>query len=406
MLIGKTKNKIWFLSIISLYIILFLIGSETFMISPILPVIASDLNVEIEHAAYAITAYVLAYAIAAPFMAYIADRIGHGIALLFGVGVFMLGNIIATQSVHLMDLVVARGIGGLGGAFAGPAIWALIVKISPTDVRSGAIGLGMASFSLGQVIGVPVGTLMAVSFGWRTAFAAIACLSAFSLLGAVITRVGAASSHAIHDEQSAASENYHKGILAPWRGKKTALTLITTILFQMSSLGAYSYLGVILSKSGLSFGEKDLGTIGIAVGIGSVLGSILAGRLSDQARKRALNEAGRIPVWSALLIASLIMMTLVIENSNALSGLAAIFIIVIWFISSGAFVTDSQAIVTGALPEARALASAWNITSMYIGTAMGVSLLGCFTFSWGTLLGISAIPAALSIFSSIALIRA
>lgn len=224
-------------------------------------------------------------------------------------------------------------------------------------------------------------------------------------MGAVITRVGAASSHAIHGEQNAASENYHKGILAPWRGKKTALTLITTILFQMSSLGAYSYLGVILSKSDLSFGEKDLGTIGIAVGIGSVLGSILAGRLSDQARKRALNEAGRIPVWSALLIASLIMMTLAIENSNALSGLAAIFIIFIWFISSGAFVTDSQAIVTGALPEARALASAWNITSMYIGTAMGVSLLGCFTFSWGTLLGISAIPAALSIFSSIALIR-
>lgn len=50
------------------YLLLFLIGAETFLISPLLPTITAALQTDVTTAANATTAYVLVYAIASPFL--------------------------------------------------------------------------------------------------------------------------------------------------------------------------------------------------------------------------------------------------------------------------------------------------------------------------------------------------
>ncbi|MER6996795.1 MFS transporter [Streptomyces sp. NPDC000410] len=70
--------------------------------------------------------------------------------------------------------MVSRAVAGLAAAAAGPAIWAHIAETSSDRVRGRALGLGMALFSCGQVVGVPLGGLLAGTAGWRSAFWAMA----------------------------------------------------------------------------------------------------------------------------------------------------------------------------------------------------------------------------------------
>ncbi|MBX9363266.1 MFS transporter [Streptomyces sp. WAC04114] len=70
--------------------------------------------------------------------------------------------------------MVSRALAGLAAAAAGPAIWAHIAETASDRVRGRALGLGMALFSCGQVVGVPLGGLPAGAAGRRPAFLALA----------------------------------------------------------------------------------------------------------------------------------------------------------------------------------------------------------------------------------------
>ncbi|MFJ9109779.1 hypothetical protein [Streptomyces sp. NPDC102283] len=54
----------------SVFLLLFLFGTETFLVSPLLPTIADDLDISEQAAAYSVTAYVLVYAVCAPSSAW------------------------------------------------------------------------------------------------------------------------------------------------------------------------------------------------------------------------------------------------------------------------------------------------------------------------------------------------
>ncbi|WP_377267939.1 LLM class flavin-dependent oxidoreductase [Peterkaempfera sp. SMS 1(5)a] len=152
------------------FLLLFLFGTETFLISPLLPTIADSVGVREAEAASSVTAYVLVYALAAPFLGLLSDRLGRRRTLLAGALLFVLSNGAAALSTGLTLLVVSRAVAGLAAAAAGPAIWAHIAETAPEEVRGRALGLGMALFSCGQVVGVPLRGLLAGAAGWRSAF--------------------------------------------------------------------------------------------------------------------------------------------------------------------------------------------------------------------------------------------
>src|SRR5580704_1861432 len=155
------------------YWVLFLVGSETFLVSPLLPDIARGYRVTVGSVATVVTAYVLCYAAAAPVFGMLCDRYGRGRFVLGGAVTFLTGNLCAAIAPSLWVLVGARALAGLGGAAAGPAIWAYIGETSTDETRSRAIGVGMAFFSLGQVLGVPAGAFIAQVSSWHYSFAAV-----------------------------------------------------------------------------------------------------------------------------------------------------------------------------------------------------------------------------------------
>ncbi|WRZ95256.1 MFS transporter [Streptomyces sp. NBC_01007] len=365
------------------FTLLFLFGTETFLVSPLLPTIAEDIGVSESAAASSVTAYVLVYAVFAPFLGVLSDRFGRRRALLAGSALFVLSNIGAALSTGLALLVVSRALAGLAAAAAGPAIWAHIAETAPDHRRGRALGLGMALFSCGQVLGVPLGGLLAGVSGWRSAFLALA-LGTAAAVPLLLRQVRPTA-------PQPAPVGAVRAVLSGWAHPSLRNALVVNTVFNAANLGAYTFLGAVLVDR-FDLSVSELGLVGVVVGAGSVVGSMAGGRLGDRARAAGGAPAPLLPVWGVLLASGI---TLAVAGPGlpvAVAGIA------LWFVASGAFVTDQQTLAGTVAPALRATSSAWLTSTMYAGTGLGAWAVGTFAdVTNGTLvIGVSlALVAAL-----------
>ncbi|MGY5117302.1 MFS transporter [Streptomyces sp. 900105755] len=345
------------------FVLLFLFGTETFLVSPLLPTISKDIDVSEAAAASSVTAYVLVYAVCAPFLGVLSDRIGRRRALLAGSVLFVVSNAGAALSTGIVLLVLSRAVAGLAAAAAGPAIWAHIAETAPDRVRGRAMGLGMALFSCGQVVGVPLGGLLAGVAGWRSAFLALAIGTA-AAVPLLLRQIRPAA-------PQPATVGAVKAVLSGWADPSLRNALLVNTVFNAANLGAYTFLGAVLVDR-FDLTVSELGLIGVVVGAGSVVGSMLGGRLGDRARAAGSAGVPLLPVWGVLLAAG-------IGLAVAGPGLVvAVIGVALWFVASGAFVTDQQTLAGTVAPALRATSSAWLTSTMYAGTGLGAWAVGAF----------------------------
>ncbi|WP_219852851.1 MFS transporter [Streptomyces solincola] len=368
------------------FALLFLFGTETFLVSPLLQTISDDIGVSEAAAASSVTAYVMAYAVAAPFLGLVSDRFGRRRALLAGTVLFLVSNAAAALSGGLALLVVSRAVAGLAAAAAGPAIWAHIAETAPDRVRGRALGLGMALFSLGQVIGVPLGALLAGAAGWRSAFWALAAgtLAAVPLLLRQVAPTPAAAG-------GFGGAGAVKGVVAAWGVPSLRNALLVNTAFHAANLGAYTFLGALLVAR-FELSVEALGLVGVLVGAGSVAGSLLGGRLGDRAREAGRGDLPLLGVWGVLLAAGV---ALAAAGPGLVLALAGV---VVWFVASGGFVTDQQTLAGTAAPELRATSSAWLTSTMYAGTGVGAWAVGAFS---GVAAGTLAVGVSLAVVAAL-----
>ncbi|MFC8722835.1 MFS transporter [Kitasatospora sp. NPDC057198] len=350
------------------FALLFLFGTETFLVSPLLPTIADSIGSTEAAAASTVTAYVLVYAVFAPFLGLLSDRFGRRRTLLAGGLLFVLSNAAAALSTDLALLVLSRALAGLAAAAAGPAIWAHIAETAPEAVRGRALGLGMALFSTGQVVGVPLGGVLAGAAGWRAAFWALAAgtLAAIALLARQVAPAPVAPAPG-----GAASGGAVRAVLGAWRDPALRRALLVNTVFNAANLGAYTFLGAVLDRR-FDLSVQALGLVGVLVGAGSVAGSLLGGRLGDRARTAGRTDLPLLALWGLLLAAGIALATAGPGLPLSLLG------VLVWFTASGAFVTDQQTLAGTVAPAHRATSSAWLTSTMYAGTGLGAWAVGAF----------------------------
>lgn len=365
---------------VSVFTLLFLFGTETFLVSPMLPTIARNLHISVQASAYSVTAYVVVYAVCAPFLGLVSDRVGRRRMLIVGAALFVASNAVASFAGSLTVLIAARALSGIAAACAGPAVWAHISGTTEDSVRGRALGTGMACYSGGQVLGVPLGSLLAGVAGWRSAFLAIA-IGTVLAVPLLVRQVPA---------PAAGSRGAGRGLgdaFTSWRHPALRRALLVNIAFNTANLGAYAFMGAMFARRfGLSV--TSLGLVGILVGVGSVIGSTVGGRVGDRSRARGRVDLPMLPVWALVLAAGVALAAWGPGIAVALAG------VLLWFVASGGFVTDQQTLAGTAAPELRATSSAWLTSTMYAGTAVGSWVIGRFS---DLVLGAGLIAVALAL---------
>ncbi|MGB3544046.1 MFS transporter [Rubrivirga sp.] len=160
----------------------FTAASQTIIITPILPLIGSELGVEVGPLGLLVSMYSWVLAFAALVMGPISDRIGRRRVLLFGSGALVLALALHGLADTFGTLLGMRVLAGAGGGMLSGAAVSYVGDAFPYERRGWATGWVMSGVPFGLVIGIPLGRALAVEFGFRMPFVAFAAVMAVAFL--------------------------------------------------------------------------------------------------------------------------------------------------------------------------------------------------------------------------------
>ena len=117
--------------------------------------------------AWASSAYLLAATISAPVAGRLSDLYGRKRLLMLGLGVFMLGALLAGTSGSMTQLIAYRGMQGLGGGIIVVSCFVAIIDLFPPEKRGRIQGLAALLFVMAAVIGPPLGGFITDLLSWN-----------------------------------------------------------------------------------------------------------------------------------------------------------------------------------------------------------------------------------------------
>jgi len=107
--------------------------------------------------------------VGAPLAGWVVGRFGERVTYTAGILIVAASTGAAALALDYTQLLVLRGLGGIGSALFSISATALLVKVSPPNARGRVASLNAAGFLLGNLLGPVFGGLVA-SFGLRAPF--------------------------------------------------------------------------------------------------------------------------------------------------------------------------------------------------------------------------------------------
>lgn len=209
-----------------LMVALMLTALDQTVISTVLPRIVADLG-GLSLYSWAFTSYMLTSAVTVPLYGKLGDHYGRRILFVFAISVFVVSSVLCALSQNMVELVVFRGLQGVGAGALFPLALATVGDIVPLRERGRYHGLLGAGFAAGSIAGPLAGGFIADHASWRWVFYLNVPLGASALALILATMPGRrpGRSHSID-----------------WVGAAVLAAATTALLFAVVSGGAqYSW---------------------------------------------------------------------------------------------------------------------------------------------------------------------
>ncbi len=156
--------------ILTLWLLIFSASSQIMIIAPILPAIREQLHMPEHLMGLLVTSYAVMLGIVAIFIGPISDRIGRRRVILFGTASMTIALISHAFVTDYQHLFMARAFAGAAGGVLSGSVVSYVGDVFQPTRRGWANGWVMSGTATGQILGIPIGTLMADSIGFRTPF--------------------------------------------------------------------------------------------------------------------------------------------------------------------------------------------------------------------------------------------
>lgn len=282
------------LAVYVLGLAIFAQGTSEMMLAGLLPQMAADLGVSVPDAGLLISAFAAGMLVGAPVLAVLTLRWPHRRALLAFLGVFAVMHAAGALTPGYGVLFATR----VAGAFVYAGFWAVAaataIGLVPAGARGRAMGIVAGGLTLATIVGLPAGTLLGQHLGWRSAFWAVAAMSAAAMAAVAATVKGGArtgTAPRVRDELRAMAR------------PRLWLAYATTALATGALLVTFSYLGAMLEDA-TGIPERWVPGVLALYGAGSLIGITLGGRLADGRTVPLLYAgiAGLVAVSAALAL--------------------------------------------------------------------------------------------------------
>ena len=148
---------------------LFLAALDQTIVATALPRVVSDLG-GIAQYSWVFTAYLLATTVTVPIYGKLSDVYGRRPLLLIGIAVFLVGSALSGLSQSMGELIIFRGLQGLGAGAIFPIALSVIGDLFSPAERGRYQGLFGAVFGLSFIIGPFLGGFLTDNLSWHWIF--------------------------------------------------------------------------------------------------------------------------------------------------------------------------------------------------------------------------------------------
>jgi DHA1 family inner membrane transport protein len=334
--------------------------TESTLVPGLLPAIGTNMNVSVAQAGYLIVAYSIAYAIAAPVL-----------SSLFGAGdrrrTLAVAEIILGTCALLIAIapafplmIVARSVLACGAVLFTSMAQSTAYALAPPERRGRSVAVVMTGGTLAVAIGAPLFALVGVYAGWRVSYGLVAALA----IGSGIL-MWFKLPPGIVGERRTLNER-----LAVLGNRGVPVVLLICLLFGTGAFLPNVYMAAI-STEAMGMDEGTIPLILLALGLGAVAGSIVAGQLID-----------RLGAYRTLLLFALTTMAMLLLIP-VLPSLPAVLIAPIWLVVLGVLGLVGWAlfgallnILAALAPKEVPLVISLNLTAGSLGGAIAAYLGG------------------------------
>ncbi|WP_415921042.1 MFS transporter [Tateyamaria sp. SN6-1] len=353
----------------------FLVGMGVFVIVAVLEPLGADLGTSEAAAGTLMTVYALAYAVLSPLLVSLTGSVGRRRVMAFGIVLFTLGAVVSALAPNMAVLNLARVMAAAGAGMFTPVAAAVAAALYPEAQRARVLAAVFFGFSLAQVIGVPAGSWVAYTFGWRWAFWIVAGLGVpcAALIWVYVPRGLSFQPVSLRDLS---------GILRNGR-------LMLAVLFTASFLAAvnvlYTYIAPLLSET-MGYGRDGVTLVLTIFGAGAVAGNILGGVLADRIGwRRTLSllcvlQATLMPMFSLLPLPGPVVMALALA----------------WAVAGWSFMAGQQVRLIGLAGPQAPVVLALNAAAIYVGIAGG-SAIGAWAIAQFGIVSVGAVAGCVAV---------
>ncbi|WNB91496.1 MFS transporter [Bacillus sp. NEB1478] len=360
------KTKGGFPALLALAISAFGIGTTEFVPVGLLSSLADDLNISITLAGLLISGYAMGVALGAPIITALTNNMNRKTVLLSLMVVFIVGNSVAALSSSFGLLLVARFITAFShGVFfsIGAPIAADLV---PEHKRASAIAFMFTGLTVATVTGVPLGTFIGQTFGWRATFWAVALLGVVAIIASAIL---------VPKNLKEAPPSSFSDQLKVIKNGRLLLAFAITALGYGGTFVAFTYLAPILEDV-TGYAPKAVSFILLGYGIAVAIGNTVGGKAADKNPLKAL-------LWMFIVQAA-ILFVLSFTAPFKIAGTVTIFLLgLLAFMNVPGLQVYVVKLAERYVPSAVNVASALNIAAFNVGIAIGAFVGGLIVDSIG-----------------------
>lgn len=268
------------------------------VVAPALPQFAHSFGVGVTAASAIVSAFAVMRLVFAPTSGRLVSRFGERPMYVAGVFIVALSTLASAFAQTYWQLMLFRGLGGVGSVMFSVAAMGLMIRISPPAIRGRVSGLYSSSFVLGSITGPMLGGAL-VGFGLRIPFVvyAVALFGAIAVVhlqlrGSVLAEVDKGRDVAVMPLSDATRIGGYRS------------AVFTAAIFGWVYAMRVSLVPLYFS---LVLHEAD-GVAGLALATyacGDVIAMMPAGRLSDRIGRRPLIITGMTVLAFATLALAL-----------------------------------------------------------------------------------------------------
>ena len=363
------KERFFNLPVLILIASSFMLGMSEFIMVGILPDIAVGLKVSEVTVGNLVSLFAFVYAPVTPLGSALSARFPRFATHMTLIGVFLAGNLLCAFAPNYAVLMAGRILIALVSGTLVAIAMTYAPDVTTDTFRTKFIAWVFSGFSIASVVGVPVGTWVANTFGWRWAFHLVNALTVVLIIGmvAVLPR----NSHAAKI-----------GFLSQFRlffDRRIQLGVLDVVCGAAASYVFYTYLTPIM-RDEVHVPEQYLSVGLVIFGAACLWSNLYGGKLADRGRGvEPLTHIRPIYCAHAVLMASLVVAHWVPVYGALLLVVLGMFM----YLQNSASQVLYMDVASQSHPGSLNLAASLNSMSFNIGIAIGSAVGGLINGHFG-----------------------